>query len=369
MPGPISKDTSPTYPQSPTPSQPNGELWEGSPTQSSGTSTQYKIDQLLAYTKGLCEDVTAQASYLQPRLEAELSGLSPSRWTRTELRDQIPSLESLEPVFQRLEEVKSTIQQIEGLKLILAARKHNLEARIFRLPTEIILQIFELGVPCPDNPWRDEISPRRASSAPVWRECTAKEYGIITYSPVNAPNMEQIILGLLDAREDETPDLVSSSIFHPLQPHLPSIKRVRFDPYMFPAKAIEDFLVEHPHTEQVVLDNYAIQSLNDDPLPLTTALEALRNTGSSDDDSETRQPASLLKELRINFLGLGDATESFLGAVTKELIELHQALPDLEVFAYCDTREPLVGLPFLRILLRGEPDVDDFWPSPWAVVE
>ncbi|KAF8319663.1 hypothetical protein DL93DRAFT_2164358 [Clavulina sp. PMI_390] len=576
----------------------------------------FSFDHLSATTKATCNEIAEQASHQRASIEAELSGLRSASSAPSEFIGNIPSTFELDSVIQQLKVLRPALQKIEDLKRTLAARKHNMNLTIFRLPKEIILEILELGVPIPGNAWRSETSPWPVNKDPAWQDWTIKEYhpfraavestcalfrslilssakawsalyiplsdpripphileaqlqrssriplhlfveyasnsgltlylptyhavlkphlsrchsigaknrvnkislfrhlfdvenlanlrnftftfgdegdkndfGItnvnslwspagpndldtaqsvrplqlpalqtlslrdnfsrsdsnphallsyelfapsltrlqlsgpfgaisvinflsqctvlehfewrssfagdvhnhqqsilqiphlkslclvgvnstLTLPPLNAPQLEEVVIGISDSRDGENTDPIDSSIFHSLQPHLPSLKRVKFDPYMIGVESIDDFLTKHRHIQEVVLDHYCPTYLGDDFLPLTETLTILGKPPTSEHCKDhTPHQTSRLKRLMLNLNNLEESNDSFLGHVVTALTELHDALPDVEIFATCNRVRPQVMLPFINLVSEGGPGIDDAWPSPWTFCE
>ncbi|KAF8319664.1 hypothetical protein DL93DRAFT_2164359 [Clavulina sp. PMI_390] len=198
--------------------------------------------------------------------------------------------------------------------------------------------------------------------------CLVGNNSVLNFPPMNAPHLEQIIVGIFDSRDNTEPGLVKSSVFHPRQPDLPSIKRVKFDPFMFQANSVDKFLAQHPHIEEVVLDHFEITERNRDVLPLTKTLAKFRLIASTHQHRRNQLQVQQLKRLMLNLNNLDDSIDIFREVVS-ELEALHKALPNLEIFAYRDPEYRRSVLPFIQPVSNYEPEIDDAWSSPWAYCE
>ncbi|KAF8319665.1 hypothetical protein DL93DRAFT_2225091 [Clavulina sp. PMI_390] len=223
--------------------------------------------------------------------------------------------------------------------------------------------------------WRSSVAYANPSVSPSILQmpnlkslCLVGNNSALNFPPSNAPKLEQIVIGVFDSRDNTEAHLIRSCIFHPLQPQLPSIKRVKFDPSTFHAKSIEEFFVRHPSIEEVVLDHFEITEVNRDVVPLTDMLTILRTVAPRRKQRQTQPQAHQLRRLMLNLKNLDDSASIFRHVI-KDLEKLHKALPKLEIFAYRNASRRRKVLPFIKLVSDHEPEIDDAWASPWSYCE
>ncbi|KAF8295740.1 hypothetical protein DL93DRAFT_2091612, partial [Clavulina sp. PMI_390] len=187
------------------------------------------------------------------------------------------------------------------------------------------------------------------------------------FPPINAPLLETICLGYdIELMIEDDLSVHPCAIFHPKQPHLSSLKRIMFDPAMYPSGSISNFLLSHHAIEEVYLDNVnastigaeQFTSLVDTLLALTTSLP------------DGRPLHTHLRRLRINLYGKKTASPEVYSVLRNTLVRVQDILGSVKIHALYNDKDVEDMFPHVHLVHIGNHhEFDETWPSPWSLCE